>query len=131
MTRAHVRKRREQISLCLQKSLTSPSLIAKQLDLPIRTVTNDLYWMKKKSLKWLAGHTLEGYVYETHQTIEQLKDIELELQHMRQEEKDVMKKKSIMMNLVSVINIRWVIQGDGPTYMNFIRARDLKEKNTR
>jgi len=125
MTRAHVRKRREHISLCLQKSLTSPSLIAKQLGLPVRTIANDLYWMKKQSLIWLAGHTLEGYVYETQLTIEQLKDIELDLQQMRQDEKDPMKKKSIMMSLVEVINIRWVIQGEGPTYMNYIRARNL------
>lgn len=117
-TKVEVKNRREQISLCLAKSMTSPSMIAKQLKLDVKTVDNDLRFMRKNARKWLSGHTLDGYVFETQKTIDQLKDIELELQEMRNKEPDVEKKLKIIHELKDVINVRWVIQGDGPTLMN-------------
>jgi len=116
-TKTVTTKRRLKISNCLAKSMVKPSDIAQQLKIPVKTVKNDLGWMRKNSIQWLHKHTLDGYVHATQQTIEQLQDIEEELQKMRKDERNVMKKKSIMMSLVEVINIRWVIQGDGPTYL--------------
>ena len=84
--------------------------------------------MRKNSIKWLHKHTLDGYVHATQQTIEQIQDIEKEMQEMRNimagdELKDIppaddMKRKAMLLALVEVINIRWVIQGDGPTYLS-------------
>jgi hypothetical protein len=113
-----VKKRREQISLCLSKSVTSPKGISEQTKIEMKTVENDLYWMRKHSSKWLSNHTLDGYVFETQQTIEQLKDIEFELQSLRSKEKNLDKKLKIIGELTQVINMRWVIQGDGPTFMH-------------
>jgi len=121
--------------------MTSPSMISRQLSLPVRTVSNDLYWMKKNSIKWLSEHTLEGYVYETKLMIDQMMDIELDLQEMRQDssaKKDASgtiidpgnpKLKLKVLNMLKeVINLRWFIQGDGPTYLNVKRVQELNKK---
>jgi hypothetical protein len=108
MTQAQIVKvRRLRVSTCLAKSLTSPSQIANQLNQPVpegkvqpenvtpKQISNDLAFMKKNSIKWLSGHTLDGYVFETQNTIEQLTH-----------------------ELKEVINMRWVMMGDGPTLMH-------------
>ena len=127
MTSAQVKKRRERISLCLQKSITSPLLIARELGLRVATVSNDLHWMKVQSLKWLSGHTLDGYVFETKNTIEQFKDIEMDLQNMRKNA-TLEEKLKIFHVLIPLINMRWVMQGDGPTLMNARKVQELNEK---
>ena len=128
MTSAQVKKRREQISLCLQKSVTSASLIARELGLRVATVSNDLHWMKLQAQKWLSEHTLDGYVFETKNTIEQLKDIEMDLQDMRRMTTNPEVKLKIIHELISLINMRWVMQGDGPTLMNARKVQELNEK---
>jgi len=128
MTSAQVKKRRERISLCLSKSVTSPSLIARELGLSLATVSNDLHWMKVQSLKWLSGHTLDGYIFETKNTIEQFKDIEMDLQNMRKMATNPEVKLKIIHELKEVINMRWVMQGDGPTLMNARKVQELNEK---
>jgi len=117
-------KRREAVSRCLQKSLTSPSLIFNQLkneerwhDIQLSQITNDLYWMRKNSAKWLSGHALSGYVFSTQQTLEQFRDIELELQSMRQKTTVISEKISILHELKDTINMRWVIEGEGQALM--------------
>jgi len=116
-TQAEILERRSKISILLAKSMNKPSDIARNLKLPLDTVRNDLFWMKKNSTKWLSGHALHGYVFETQQTIEQLRDMELELQAMRQDEQNREIKIKIIHELKDVVNMRWVIQGDGPTLM--------------
>jgi len=116
-SQADVQRRREAISRCLAKSITSPSLIAKQTNLELSQVKNDLVWMRKNAKTWLTGHALDGYVFETKNTIDQLKDIEVELQKMRTEAPNTDEKIKIIHELKDTINMRWVIQGDGPTLM--------------
>jgi len=128
MTSAQVKKRRERISLCLSKSITSSLLIAQELGLKISTVSNDLHWMKKNSMKWLAGHTLDGYVFETQNAIEQLRDMELELQSKRNPNNSLDDVIKIIHELKELINMRWVMQGDGPTLMNARKIQELNEK---
>jgi len=113
-----VHKRRERISIVLAKSITTPSAIANQLkDVDIETIKNDLKWMRKNSRVVLSGNTLEGYIFETHNTIEQLRDIELELQSLRSTEKETETKLKIIHELKEVINMRWVLHGDGLTLL--------------
>jgi len=118
-----ITKRRLEISKCLQKSIVTPSGIHHQTNIPLKTINNDLQHMRKASIKWLHKHTLDGYVHATQQTIEQIQDIETEMQEMRNIlQKDhpdrFMQRKSILMGLAEIINLRWVIQGDGPTYLS-------------
>jgi len=117
--------RREQVSICLAKSMSSPSQIAKQLNEPVSKIKNDLHWMKKNSKVWLSGHTLDGYIFETRKTIDQLQDIELELQSLRSTHQNLDDKLKIIKQLAEIINMRWVIQGDGPTLMNMNTVKDL------
>jgi len=110
-------ERRNQVSICLAKSMTTPAQIAKHIDAPVSTIKNDLHWMRKNSRKWLSGHTLDGYIWETQKTIDQLSDLIFELQALRSTEKDVDRKLRIMHELADKINMKWVILGDGPTLM--------------
>lgn len=110
--------RRNQVSLCLAKSMNRPEDIARQLNIPYNTVRNDLNWMKKNSSKWLMGHTLNGYIFETQKAIDQISDIILELQSLRSKEQNIDRKIRIMHELADKINMKWVMQGEGPTLMN-------------
>ena len=114
-----VMARREEISKCLAKSMTKAKDLSDQIGVPVTTIKNDLYWMRKNSQKWLSGHTLDGYIFETQQSIEQIRDIEEELQLMRQKKGITLDDKiKIMHELKDCINMRWFMQGDGPTYLN-------------
>jgi len=128
MTSAQVKKRRERISLCLQKSIASPLLIARELGLKPSTVSNDLHWMKLQAPKWLSEHTLDGYIFETQITIEKLKYIEMNLQDMIKTATTPEIKLKIIHELISLINMIWVLQGDGPTLMNARKVQELNEK---
>ena len=110
-------ERREKISLVLAKSITNPTDISKQTGFKLSDVKNDLRWMKKSAKTTLSGHALDGYIFETKNTIDQLKDIEHELQALRSTETDLDKKLKIMHELKELINMRWVIHGDGLTLL--------------
>jgi DNA-binding CsgD family transcriptional regulator len=116
-TKAETLQRREQISLVLAKSITTPTAISQQTGIKIEDVKNDLRWMKKAAKTTLSGHALDGYIFETKNTIDQLKDIEHELQSLRTKETDLDKKIKILHELKEVINMRWVIHGDGLTLL--------------
>ena len=73
--------------------------------------------MKKTAKSSLAGHALDGYIFETRNTIDQLKDIEHERQALRSKETDLEKKLKIIHELKELINMRWVIHGDGLTLL--------------
>ena len=116
-TKMETLHRREKISNVLAKSITNPTDISKQTGLKLDDVKNDLRWMKKNAKTTLAGHALDGYIFETQQTISQLRDIEYELQSLRSKETDLDKKIKILHELKDVINMRWVIHGDGLTLL--------------
>jgi len=121
-THAEVMVRRNRISLALSKSMTKPSLISTSTGIDVKTVKNDLQWMRTNSRKWLSGWAMNGYMFATENTITQLEDIEQELQKKRSEwvkahpvENEEYLK--IIHELKDVINLRWVVQGDGPALM--------------
>jgi len=116
-TQKEILARRVKISSALAKSVTSPKQIAQTLEIEEDTVKNDLRWMQKASRKWLVGWALDGYIFATKNTIDQLEDIETELQKMRQDERNPETKLKIIRELRETINTRWVIQGEGPTRM--------------
>ena len=121
MTKKDVLARRNKVSQMLAKSISKPSDLAKTLDLDVKDVQNDLYWMRKESKPWLSGYALDGYVFVTRNSIAQLECIEVELQEMRQKLKkadgDKTMRLRVMGELRETINTRWVMQGEGPTLM--------------
>ncbi len=101
-SKSDIKIRREKVLECIRKGLYTPALIVKKLekdynippeghDLFYRKIENDLKWMRKDSVKWLSGHALDGFVFETRNAIEQMRDVESELQKMREAESDPMK----------------------------------------
>jgi len=121
--------RRNRISLALSKSVTKPATIAEATGIDVKTVKNDLNWMRKNSKEWLSGWAMNGYVWATQQTVSQLEDIESELQKKRAdwvknnptENEEYLK---LIHELKEVINLRWVVQGDGPALMA-LKAEDI------
>ena len=105
----------------MAKSVVRPEDIAKTLKISIKDVYNDLAHFKKESKKWLYGYANEGYVFVTKQTIDSLYDIELELQKLRQQATNTEDKLRIIRELRETINVRWVIQGEGPTIMALMK----------
>ncbi len=121
-----LQKRRDEISKCLAKSIVTPSTIFTQLsksnpEITLAQIKHDLRWMTKNSQKWLSGHALHGFVFSTQNTLEQLRDIELELQSMRTQAQDIPEKLSIIHELKDTINMRWVLEGEGPTLMTLTK----------
>ena len=118
--------RRDDVSKCLSKSIVTPKAIFDQLSksdpqITLAQIKHDLRWMTKNSRKWLAGHALHGFVFSTQNTLEQLRDIELELQSMRTTAQDIPEKLAIIHELKDTINMRWVLEGEGPTLMTLTK----------
>lgn len=143
-TKLQVQQDRNNISKLMAKSVTNPSDIASLLKMPLPQVKNDLYSMRKNSRQWLAGYAAEGYRHVTKLTIEQLEDIEVELQKMRQDltpakeqppttnPSEVDARLKVLKELRETINTRWIIQGNGPTLMHLQALQDeaLASKGT-
>lgn len=127
LTRAQVADRRNKVSKLLAKSVIKPADIACNIGVEVKAINNDLEWLKKNSSKVLDKYALDNYVFQTINTIEQLRDIELELQSMRQ---NTTGKEKIMVihELKDTINLRWQIEGDGLTNLHMTKAANLKDQ---
>ena len=127
LTRAQVADRRNKVSKLLAKSVIKPTDIAHNIGVEVKAINNDLEWLKKNSSKVLDKYALDNYVFQTINTIEQLRDIELELQSMRQ---STTGKEKIMVihELKDTINLRWQIEGDGLTNLHMTKAANLKDQ---
>ncbi len=131
-TQKEVMQRRNTLSNYIARSVTNAPDLARMAHVPYETVRNDLKWMSKNSKHWLSGWSLHGFVFATKNTIEQLESIELELQSRRadmiQAEKDkkpfeLEQYLKVLHELKDVINLRWAIQGEGPTLM-YLKSMD-------
>ncbi len=131
---------RDKISKLLAKSVTRPSDISTMLKMDLKTVNNDLMFMRNNSRKWLAGYAAAGYVQVTKQTIEQMNDLEIELQQMRQDltpakeqppstTTEMETRLHVIKELRETINTRWVIEGNGPTMMQLQAMQDENNAN--
>ena len=121
-------ERRSKISQYLAKGITKPQDLATNIGIDIMIVNNDLQWMRKHSDKWLSGWALNGYVFATKQTIEELEAIEAEMQAKRAQivknkPNDIETYLKIIHELKDVINMRWITQGEGPTLINLRRFK--------
>ncbi len=112
-----VMERRTKISRLMAKSVVKAEDISKTLNIKVKTVYDDIAYLKKQSSKWLYGFANDGYIFVTKQTIYSLYDIEVELKKMRQEAIGQDNKLKVIRELRETINTRWVIQGTGPTLM--------------
>ena len=118
-TYQEVVQRRKNINDEIAKHNYKPEEIAKALNIPVERVYSDLKWIRKDSHKWLDQWALDGYTQATKQTIEQLQRIEKQLNDIIMTDGiELTDKLRAYRELRETINIRWVIQGEGPTLMN-------------
>lgn len=81
-TMAEIAERREQIAQYMRRSIFSPRLIAKALNIDENTVKNDQRTLRKNSRKWLSEVAIDGLVHDTELAIAAFRDIEAKLQKM-------------------------------------------------
>jgi len=120
-SKLQIKQRRDGVQLELSMHNYKPESIADNLKVPVKAVYNDLQFIRKDSHKWLDGWALDGYTEATRTTIEQLQRMERELSEFIKLTDDPKLKLKAVAELRETINLRWVVQGEGPTLMNLRR----------
>ena len=120
-SKLQIKQRRDGVQLELAKHNYKPESIADKLKCEVKAVYNDLQYIRKDSHRWLDGWALDGYTEATRTTIEQLQRMENELSEFIKLTDDPKLKLKAVNELRETINLRWVVQGEGPTLMNLRR----------
>jgi len=120
-SKAEIKERREGVQLELSKHNYKADAIATELKCPVKAVYNDLQFIRKDSQTWLDEWALDGYALATRTTIEQLQRMEKELTEFIKLTSDPKLKLKAVNELRETINLRWVVQGEGPTLINLRR----------
>lgn len=129
-TQAEIADRRDKIAQYMRRSIFSPKLIAKALQLEINTVKNDQRALRLASRTWLTEMAVDGLVHDTQLGIEAFKVMEMTLQNMLEDAKPkynddgTIKEKGnpglvlmITRELRETINTRLETEANGPTLM--------------
>lgn len=125
-TKLEVAFRRKQVSNELAKHNYKAEDIAKAIKEPVEKIYHDLKWIRKDSRKWLDSWALDGYTECTKVTIDQLERMERDLHTIISEEDDPKIVLRAYAELRETINLRWVVQGEGPTLMNLRRFNNAE-----
>lgn len=120
-TRLEVQFRRKQVNNELAKHNYKAEDIAKAIKEPVEKIYHDLKWIRKDSRKWLDAWALDGYTECVKVTIDQLELMERNLHHIIANSSDERIVLGAYRELRETINLRWVVQGEGPTLMNLRR----------
>ncbi len=122
-TKLEIAFRRKQVNNELAKHNYKAEDIAKALKEPVEKIYHDLKWIRKNSRKWLDSWALDGYTEATKTTIDQLERMERNLQTIIDESDDEKIILRAYAELRETVNLRWVVQGEGPTLMNLRRFK--------
>ena len=122
-TKQEVAFRRKQVNNELAKHNYKAEDIATALKQPVEKIYHDLKWIRKNSRKWLDSWALDGYTEATKTTIDQLERMERNLQAIIDESDDEKIILRAYAELRETVNLRWVVQGEGPTLMNLRRFK--------
>jgi len=125
-TKLEVAFRRKQVNNELAKHNYKAEDIAKAIKEPVEKIYHDLKWIRKNSRKWLDSWALDGYTECTKVTIDQLERMERKLQTIIDEADDPRIALSAYKELRETVNLRWVVQGEGPTLMNLRRFKNAE-----
>lgn len=129
-TYAEVKQRREKVAQYIRRSIKSPMLIAKALDLPYKTVENDIKAIRKNARVWLTELSIDGLIHDVQMGIEAMQELEKNLQNMLEDYKpkynpdgsikekgDPVMVLKITAELRELINTRLETEANGPTLM--------------
>jgi len=125
-TRLEVTFRRKQVNNELAKHNYKAEDIATAIREPVEKIYADLKWIRKNSRKWLDSWALDGYTECTKITIDQLERMERNLQKIITDSDDPKITLGAYKELRETINLRWVVQGEGPTLMNLRRFKNAE-----
>ena len=125
-TKLEIAFRRKQVNNELAKHNYKAEDIAKAIKEPVEKIYHDLKWIRKDSRKWLDSWALDGYTECTKVTIDQLERMERDLHTIISEEDDPKIVLRAYAELRETINLRWVVQGEGPTLMNLRRFNNAE-----
>lgn len=129
-TKQEIVFRRKQVSNELAKHNYKAEDIAKSLKVEVKYIYSDLKAIRKDAKKWLDGWALDGYTDCTKTTIDQLERMERNLQVIISESGDPKIILRAYAELRETINLRWVVQGEGPTLMNLRRFKNAETNST-
>jgi len=122
-TKLEIAFRRKQVNNELAKHNYKAEDIATALKEPVEKIYHDLKWIRKNSRKWLDSWALDGYTEATKTTIDQLERMERNLQKIINDSDDERIILGAYRELRETVNLRWVVQGEGPTLMNLRRFK--------
>ena len=117
-----VKERRSKVGLLLAKSITKPQMISKQLDEDVGVIYEDIKYFKKQATPWLDELAFTGFVWECKNAIDKLKNMEEEMQMLRQDAKGIDEKLKVIHELEYNINLQIETLGNGPTLMALKKA---------
>ena len=127
--RSVISERRDKVGQMLARSVTSKKEIAVELNLPYKTVENDIQWIKAQTRPWLYGLAGEGYAFDCMMAIDKFLSIESELEDMRQNARKnnlaPEKRMVVMRELRETTLSRLSIEGEGPT---LLAVRKIKKE---
>ena len=128
-TKLEIAFRRKQVSNELAKHNYKAEDIAQAIKHDVKLVYKDMAHLRKQSNKWLDGWALDGYTECTKVTIDQLERMERNLQRIINESGDERIVLRAYQELRETINLRWVVQGEGPTLMNLRRFKNASDSS--
>ena len=128
-TKLEIAFRRKQVSNELAKHNYKAEDIAQAIKHDVKLVYKDMAHLRKQSNKWLDGWALDGYTECTKVTIDQLERMERNLQKIINESGDERIVLRAYQELRETINLRWVVQGEGPTLMNLRRFKNASDSS--
>jgi len=114
--------RRNKVALAMAKSVTKPQAIAESIGEDVGVIYDDIAHLKKQATPWLDDLAFTGFVWECKNAIDKLKDIEVELQSLRQNTNNLDDKLRVIHELEYNINLQMETLGNGPTLMALKKA---------
>jgi len=117
-----VKERRDKVGLLLAKSITKPQMIAEHLDEDVGVIYEDVKYFKKQAVPWLDDLTFTGFVWECKNAIDKLKNIEEDMQKLRQDAKGIDEKLKVFHEIQYNINLQIETLANGPTLMELKKA---------
>jgi len=92
--------RRNKVALALAKSVTKLQAIAESIGEDVGVIYDDIAHLKKQAIPWLDELAFSGFVWECKTAIDKLKDIETELQLLRQNARTICQSFYLQINVV-------------------------------
>lgn len=117
-----VKERRDKVGLLLAKSITKPQMIAEHLDEDVGVIYEDIKYFKKQAVPWLDDLTFTRFVWECKNAIDKLKNIEEDMQKLRQDAKGIDEKLKVFHEIQYNINLQIETLANGPTLMELKKA---------